>query len=59
MPAYRQYILDDSGRIAEPSQVVEFSDDDEAILSASNLLRAGTRVEIWRGPQRIFPRRAD
>jgi hypothetical protein len=46
MPAYRAFLLDQSGHITQPPQVLDCTDDDAAVKEAQKLVN-GCNVEVW------------
>ena len=52
MKSYRAYLLDKSGRIANPSKIIQADDDAKAIEIAKQLVD-GHDVEVWDGQRRI------
>lgn len=52
MTAYRIYVLDLAGHVAGPPQIVECTDDQEAIRQARQCLDAKP-IEVWDGAKRV------
>jgi hypothetical protein len=52
MQEYRIYLIDPAGRITQPAEVIECTDDEAAIAQAKQYIN-GRAVEVWRGAQRI------
>lgn len=52
MTAYRIYVLDPEGHVTGPPQIVECTDDQDALRQARQCLD-GKPIEVWDGSKRV------